>query len=65
MVADAFDEFCLSLGLVLPVVDVVDRVTLLKSFKHGLVLLGYSLRLLVALGLVQRFNDLIFDARCF
>ena len=53
MVADAFDEFCLSLGLVLPVVDVVDRVTLLKSFKHGLVLLGYSLRLLVALGLVQ------------
>ena len=43
MVADTLDVLDLLLGLMLPVIDVVDGVLLLEALEQGLVLCGDSL----------------------
>ena len=49
MVADTLDVLDLLLGLMLPIIDVVDGVLLLEALEQGLVLRGDSLGLDVPL----------------
>ena len=56
MVADALDVFNLFLGLMLPIIDVVDGVLLLEALEQGLVLRGDSLGLNVPLTRIQRLS---------
>jgi len=49
MVADIFDEFDLALALMLPIIDIVAGVLLLKPLEEGLVLFSDSLSILVPL----------------
>ena len=59
MVAYVFDQLDLTLTLVLPIVDVINRVLLLEPLEQGLVLLSNTLRLLIADGLVQRLCNVL------
>ena len=59
MVAYVFDQLDLTLTLVLPIVDVINRVLLLEPLEQGLVLLSNTLRLLIADCLVQRLCNVL------
>lgn len=53
MVADVLDALDLLLPLVLPIVDIVDRILALQPLQKGLVLRGDALSLLIASGAIQ------------
>ena len=56
VITNIFQHFHLVSSLVCPLIDVVNRILLLKPFQKGFIFICYSLRFLITLNNIERFS---------